>query len=65
MNAPAKMVTRRATNVSLDEQVVAAAKALGINVSRACEDGLRAEVNRVRQERWSDAEEFVSGLDLD
>ena len=52
MNAPTKVVTRRATNVSLDEQVVAAAKELGINVSRACEDGLREEVNRVRQERW-------------
>lgn len=52
MNAPAKPVTRRATNVSLDQQVVADAKALGVNVSRACEEGLRAEVRKARETQW-------------
>lgn len=28
------------------------AKALGINISRACEAGLKAEVARIRGERW-------------
>jgi antitoxin CcdA len=52
MNAPAKVDQRRATNVSLDSEAVAEAKALGINVSRACEAGLKAEIKRVRAERW-------------
>jgi antitoxin CcdA len=43
---------RRATNVSLDEQMVADAKALGINVSRACEVGLDAEIRAERGRRW-------------
>lgn len=52
MNVPAKLVARRATNVSLDQDAVAEAKSLGINVSRACEAGLRAEIRRVTEERW-------------
>ena len=52
MKAPTKSIARRATNVSLDEQVVADAKALGVNVSRACEGGLRAEVDRARKAQW-------------
>ena len=52
MNAPVKSIARRATNISLDQQVLADAKALGINVSRACEEGLRAEVTRTRQAQW-------------
>ncbi|HWK36273.1 type II toxin-antitoxin system CcdA family antitoxin [Sphingomonas sp.] len=52
MNAPAKVETRRATNVTLDTEAVAEAKALDINVSRACEAGLKAEIRRVRDARW-------------
>ena len=44
--------TRRATNVSLSETLLADAKELGINVSRACETGLAAEVKKLREERW-------------
>ncbi len=43
---------RRAANVSLDPTMVDDAKALGINISRACEAGLKAEVARVRRETW-------------
>lgn len=43
---------RRPTNVSLDETLVADAKALGINVSRACEVGLDAEIRAERTRRW-------------
>ncbi len=43
---------RRATNVTLPENLVAQAKELGINVSQACEAGLRAEVALQRRKRW-------------
>jgi antitoxin CcdA len=43
---------RRPANISLDARVLAEAKALGINVSRACEGGLQAEIARVRREAW-------------
>ena len=43
---------RRPTNVSLSEELIAEAKALGINVSRACEAGLAAEVRKVGEQRW-------------
>lgn len=43
---------RRPTNVSLDAELLAHAKELGINVSRACEQGLAEEVRRRREQRW-------------
>jgi antitoxin CcdA len=52
VNAPTKPVARRATNVSLDQQVVAEARMLGVNLSRACEEGLRAEVKKARDAQW-------------
>ena len=53
MNAetPARR-TRRATNVSLDTDLVETARALGINVSRACELGLKREVAGATREQW-------------
>ena len=43
---------RRAANISLNARILAEAKVLGINISRACEGGLEAEVARVRREKW-------------
>lgn len=43
---------RRATNLALDPGLVDDAKAEGINLSRACEAGLAAELKKVREERW-------------
>ena len=43
---------RRPTNVTLSDPVLREARALGINVSQACERGLVAEVARVRRQRW-------------
>jgi antitoxin CcdA len=43
---------RRPTNVSLSEALVADAKALGINVSRACEEGLANEVRHEKARLW-------------
>ena len=44
---------RRPTNVSLPEGLVAEAKALDVNLSRACEAGLAAAVRAARAERWT------------
>ena len=43
---------RRATNVTLSPGLVSAAKQLGINVSEACETGLRERVAEARRQRW-------------
>jgi len=43
---------RRATNVSLPAALVGEAKALGINLSRACEDGVQAALSAERERRW-------------
>ena len=48
-------VSRRrttATNVSLDSELVAEARALGVNVSKASQVGLEAAVKKARSERW-------------
>ena len=52
---------KRATNVSLSEALVSEARELGINVSRACEDGLEVEVRRERAKRWQ--EDNAAGFD--
>ena len=46
---------RRPTNVSLPEALISEARELGINVSRACEEGLENEVRRERAKRWHKA----------
>ena len=43
---------RRPTNVSLDPRLVEEAKALRVNLSRACEAGLAAELKAAREKRW-------------
>ena len=43
---------KRPTNVSLDEALVEEAKALGINLSQACEEGLAAAAKAEREHRW-------------
>lgn len=43
---------RKPTNVSLDVDLVRQARELGINISRACEDGLERQVAKDRAERW-------------
>jgi antitoxin CcdA len=43
---------KRATNISLDSEMIAMAKELGINVSQACERGLAAELKKVREAKW-------------
>ncbi len=55
-----RMTARKATNLSLDVDLVADAKALGINLSRACEEGLRKEIAAERGRRWQ--EENAAGI---
>ena len=43
---------RKATNVSLQSGMVDEAKRLGINVSRACEAGLAAEIAKTHAVQW-------------
>jgi antitoxin CcdA len=52
---------KRPTNVSLSEALVSEARELGINVSRACEEGLETEVRRQRTRRWQ--EDNAAGFD--
>ena len=50
--ASARTSPRRGTNVTLAADRVARARELGINVSQACERGLRDEIAKVEAERW-------------
>lgn len=43
---------RRATNVSLDPLLVAEARSLGVNLSRACERGLVDQIAEARAALW-------------
>lgn len=43
---------KRPTNVSLNVALLDEAKALGINVSQACERGLAQQIAKARGERW-------------
>ncbi|QJQ33430.1 type II toxin-antitoxin system CcdA family antitoxin [Sphingomonas lacunae] len=53
MNRPLKPASpKRATNVTLSQDLVEEAKALGINLSQACEAGLAERVADARAEHW-------------
>jgi len=43
---------RKPTNISLDMQLVAEAKRLGINISRACEAGLSRQIADEHGRQW-------------
>ena len=45
-------VRKRSTNVSLREDLVQEAKALGIGVSQACEQGLSLALRAERERQW-------------
>lgn len=55
MNRPARFEgPKKATNVSLNAELVEEAKKLGINVSDACQSGLAAEVKKARDATWKE-----------
>lgn len=43
---------RKSANLSLDTKIVADARELGINISRAAEKGLLSEIKAERERRW-------------
>jgi antitoxin CcdA len=43
---------KRPTNISLNRRLLEEAKALGVNVSQACERGLEAQVAEAKARRW-------------
>lgn len=43
---------RKATNISLDQTLLEEARALDINISRACERGLVEQIAESRAQRW-------------
>jgi antitoxin CcdA len=46
------MATKKAVNLSIDAELVAAAKAESINLSAVLERGLKAAVTKMQAERW-------------
>jgi len=50
----AKAPFRRPTNVSLDAAMIEDARELGINISRACEEGLAKQISEERGRRWKE-----------
>jgi antitoxin CcdA len=52
--------TRRATSMTLDAALLDEARALGVNVSRAAEEGILAQVRNERARRWKEENvEFI------
>ena len=47
-------VTRRATSMTLDAALLDEARALGVNLSRAAEEGILAQVRAERARRWNE-----------
>ncbi len=47
-----RSTTKRATNISLAEDILTQAKALHINISQAAEAGIAQAIARKRAERW-------------
>jgi len=43
---------KKPTNVSIDETLLAAAKAHGINLSQTLEEALAVKLRRLEQEKW-------------
>ena len=54
MLSKTKPIQRRSTNLSLDSELVAAAKALNINISRVAENGISVAVSDERARRWKE-----------
>jgi antitoxin CcdA len=47
-------VTRRPTSMTLDAALLDEARSLGINLSRAAEEGITAQVRAERARRWKE-----------
>ncbi|MFW2831734.1 type II toxin-antitoxin system CcdA family antitoxin [Sphingomonas sp. ID0503] len=52
---------RKPVNLSIDTGVISAAREAGLNLSRLCEEALRAESRKVLERRWQ--EENAAAID--
>ena len=58
---PSLTHAKKATNITLSADVLTEAKALGINISQACDQFLRELVRGERERRWQqDHAEFIA-----
>jgi antitoxin CcdA len=58
---PIVNATKKATNITLSSDVLAEAKALGINISQSCDQFLRELVRNERERRWQqDNADFIA-----
>ena len=58
---PAVISPKKATNITLSSDVLAEARALGINISQACDQFLRERVRDERKKRWQqDHADFIA-----
>jgi antitoxin CcdA len=58
---PLVNATKKATNITLSSDVLAEAKALGINISQSCDQFLRELVLNERERRWQqDNADFIA-----
>ena len=59
--SPSIATQKKATNITLSADVLSEAKALGINISQACDQFLRDMVKREQARRWqADNAEFIA-----
>lgn len=45
---------KKAANLSIDQNLLEEAKALGINLSAIAEQGLKKEISRIKSEQWKE-----------
>ncbi|MDP2785963.1 MAG: type II toxin-antitoxin system CcdA family antitoxin [Sulfurimicrobium sp.] len=58
-------IPKKATNITLSADVLNEAKALGINISQACNQFLRELVTREQERRWqADNAEFIAAYNV-
>ena len=58
---PPITITKKATNITLSADVLSDAKALGINISQACDKFLRELVRQEQERQWlSENASFVA-----
>ncbi len=58
---PTVATAKKATNITLSADVLAEAKAMGINISQACDQFLREMVRSERERRWQqDHADFIA-----
>lgn len=52
-----KSPAKKATNITLSQEVLDEAKALGLNLSRTCEQALRDAIRAEKAQRWAQEHE--------